>query len=191
MMAVATGSKLRSRGQSTATVVTGLGILTVLAGAVALAFPLATGVGVTVIVGAFLAVAGIVHVVDAFRGPGRHLIEALAGLLYVVVGALVFVQPTVAALSLVLLLSFLLWFGGALRLAAAFTGEAQHRGLAALGGVCAFVLGFLVLRASPTQAVWALGLFVGIELLFSGLSMIRFSRTVIAPVAPLRKPLAH
>lgn len=190
-MHVSTGSKLRSRGQTTATVVTGLGILTVLAGAVALAFPVATGVGVTVVVGAFLAITGVVHIVDGLRGPGRHLLESLVGLLYLAMGALIFIQPWVAALSLVLLLAFLLWFGGALRMAAAFTGEAQHRGLAALGGLCAFVLGFLVLRANPTQAVWTLGLFVGIELLFSGLSMIRFSRTVIAPVTNLRKPLTH
>lgn len=184
-------TKLRPRGQTTATVVAGLGILTVLAGAVALAFPLAAGVGVTVVVGAFLALGGLVHVVDGLRGPSRHLLEILVGLLYLVVGALVVIQPTVAALSLVLLLAFLLWFGGAIRMTAAFTAQAQHRGLAALGGLCAFVLGFLVLRASPAQAVWTLGLFVGIEMLFSGLSMIRFSRTVIAPVTPLRKPLTH
>lgn len=173
----------------TSSLIAALGILTVLAGAVALAFPGAAALSVVYVVGAFVAIAGIAHLVDGMRGPDRHWLVVLLGVVYLAMGALIFVQPIVGALSLVTLLAFLLWIGGAFRLAAAFTGEAQHRWLAALGGVCALALGFLVLRANPSQAIWTLGLFAGIELLFSGLSMIRFARTVIRPLEPPRTPI--
>lgn len=179
----------RVRGERTATAVAGLGILSVLAGALALAFPAVVALGVTYAVGVFLAAAGIVHLIDGLRGPGQHWLEALLGFAYLAIGVLVFAQPMLAALSLVTLLAFLLWIGGAFRLAAAFTGEAQHRLLAGLGGVCALALGFLVLLSDPAQALWTLGLFAGIELLFSGLSMIRFSRTELPRLEKPRAPL--
>lgn len=180
---------LKAGQPRTSTLVAGLGILTVLAGALALAFPGLGAFGVVYAVGAFVAIAGVAHLVDGVRGPDRRWLVALLGATYLAMGALIFMQPLVGALSLVTLLAFLLWIGGAFRLAAAFTGEAQHRWLAALGGLCALALGFLVLRANPSQAIWTLGLFAGIELLFSGLSMIRFARTVLSPLEQRREPV--
>lgn len=186
-------SRRRAGESSSATFVAMLGILSVLAGAVALAFPAITGAGVVLFIGFFLALAGFVHIVDGLRAaPERHYLEALIGTFYLVMGVLFLLQPLASAISLMVLLAFLLWVGGAFRLAAAWTGEATHRALAGLGGVCAVILGFLVLRATPVQAVWVIGLFVGIELLFSGLSMIRLSRVPKATYAELERfPLNH
>jgi uncharacterized membrane protein HdeD (DUF308 family) len=45
-----------------------------------------------------------------------------------------------------------------------------------VGGVLSLVLGLLIAEDLPESAAWALGLLVGIDLLFSGVRLIDFSR---------------
>jgi uncharacterized membrane protein HdeD (DUF308 family) len=45
-----------------------------------------------------------------------------------------------------------------------------------LGGVLSLVLGLLIAEQLPESAAWALGLLVGIDLIFSGVQLIDFSR---------------
>jgi uncharacterized membrane protein HdeD (DUF308 family) len=58
---------------------------------------------------------------------------------------------------------------GITRISVAFMGRGQpNAGLVGLSGVCGLLIGILVLAKFPSSADWAIGLLVGIDLIFAG-----------------------
>jgi uncharacterized membrane protein HdeD (DUF308 family) len=56
----------------------------------------------------------------------------------------------------------------------AFTNRAgnQMSWLVALNGIVTLILGIMVLTRFPSSAIWLIGLYVGISLLLSGISLL-------------------
>jgi uncharacterized membrane protein HdeD (DUF308 family) len=103
------------------------------------------------------------------RAAGRTWERALQALLTLVIGVYLVLFPGAGALSLTLLL--VIWFvvSGGLQLAAA----RQLRGLPGagwmlFGGLLAIVLAVLIALDLPSSAEWAIGLLVGVNLIFWG-----------------------
>ena len=108
------------------------------------------------------------------RTWGWLAIWILVGLLYIVAGAFALAQPLVAAAAYTLLIGAALLITGVARIVAAFrlpTGNKARIGLA--GGVTV-VLGLMILLSWPASGLFVLGTFLGIDLLFYGLSWITF-----------------
>ena len=60
-------------------------------------------------------------------------------------------------------------FMGLTRIAVAFAARGQQgAGLVGLSGVAGLLIGILVLAEFPSSADWAIGLLVGIDLIFAG-----------------------
>jgi uncharacterized membrane protein HdeD (DUF308 family) len=58
---------------------------------------------------------------------------------------------------------------GLTRIAVAFAGRGQpNAGLVGLSGFCSLLIGILILAKFPSSADWAIGLLVGIDLIFAG-----------------------
>jgi uncharacterized membrane protein HdeD (DUF308 family) len=58
---------------------------------------------------------------------------------------------------------------GLTRVTVAFLARGQQNaGLVGLSGVCGLLIGILVLVKFPSSADWAIGLLVGIDLIFAG-----------------------
>jgi uncharacterized membrane protein HdeD (DUF308 family) len=58
---------------------------------------------------------------------------------------------------------------GVTRVTVAFMGRGQEgAGLMGLSGVCGLLIGILVLAKFPSSADWAIGLLLGIDLIFAG-----------------------
>ena len=89
--------------------------------------------------------------------------------LTVVVGVWLIVEPHNGTLTLTLVLGIYFLFMGITRVTVAFLARGQQNaGLVGLSGVCGLLIGILVLAKFPSSADWAIGLLVGIDLIFAG-----------------------
>ena len=90
-------------------------------------------------------------------------------MLTVVVGVWLIVEPHNGTLTLTLVLGIYFLFMGLTRITVAFIARGQpNAGLVGLSGVCGLLIGILVLAKFPSSADWAIGLLVGIDLIFAG-----------------------
>lgn len=146
-------------------------ILALLGGAVAIVVPPLATLTMTLFIGWILVYAAVVMAIHSWtqRAAGRTWERALQALLALVIGMYMVLFPVAGALSLTLLL--VIWFvvSGALQLAAA----RQLRGLPGagwilFGGVLAIVFAVLIAFDLPSSAEWAIGLLVGVNLIFWG-----------------------
>ncbi|QZZ22191.1 DUF308 domain-containing protein [Leptothermofonsia sichuanensis E412] len=78
-----------------------------------------------------------------------------------------------AALTLTLVFGWVILAQGVLEVIAAFKSRSEPGWVWILiSGILAIILGILILYQWPIGAAWLLGVFVGINLLFTGVSMI-------------------
>ncbi|MGH7837935.1 MAG: HdeD family acid-resistance protein, partial [Candidatus Binataceae bacterium] len=106
--------------------------------------------------------------------------------LYVVAGFLMITNPAMAAVSLTLLIAMFLIVAGIVRLFAAFSTPLHHRGWLILNGIISIVLGIMIWDSWPSSALWVIGLFIGIELIFDGWTevMLAMAAGRLAPATP-------
>jgi uncharacterized membrane protein HdeD (DUF308 family) len=160
-----------------------LGIVLMVVGAVALSSALITTLASVLVFGILLMAGGVVQIVNAFLGRGwrAFFLHLLAGILQLVVGELLVEHPVVAAegLTLVLAVSFLV--AGSFRLVYGLTESFPGRGWVLLNGLIVFALGISIWRQWPASSLWVIGLFIGIDLIFSGWSWVMLGLTVKAP----------
>ena len=103
----------------------------------------------------------------AWSGFFYHL---LGGLLSAVVGLLFLTAPVDALLTLTLLLTVMLLVGGIFNIVAAVSYRFSGWGMLLLRGVIDIVLGIMIWQTWPAAALWVIGLFVGINLIFRGVN---------------------
>jgi uncharacterized membrane protein HdeD (DUF308 family) len=110
-----------------------------------------------------------------WRGFVLHL---LAGALYLIAGLFMIQNPLEAALSLTFLIATCLLVGGILRVGLSAVERFEGWGWVVLNGVISVVLGVGIWRQWPLSGLWVIGLFVGIEMIFSGLSWVMLGLAV-------------
>ena len=97
------------------------------------------------------------------------ILRLLWAFLTVIVGLWLIVEPHNGTLTLTLVLGIYFLFMGLTRIAVAFAGRGQQgAGLVGLSGFAGLLIGILVLAKFPSSADWAIGLLVGIDLIFAG-----------------------
>lgn len=120
--------------------------------------------------GWLLVCASLIEFVDAFmvgRWAGFFL-HVLVAILFGITGILMLKKPVITAEAATLLMSLFFLIGGLYQLFASLWIHLPGWGWQALNGVIASVLGVLVLAQWPVSGLWAIGLFVGIDLVFCG-----------------------
>ncbi len=148
-----------------------VGVLAIFVGCVAILVPAVAAVGTAIFIGWILLVAGVFLVAAAFSAHsiGTVVLRLIWAALTVIVGAWLIVEPHNGTLTLTLVLGIYFLFMGLTRVTAAFVGRGQpNAGLVGLSGVCGLLIGILVLAKFPSSADWAIGLLVGIDLIFAG-----------------------
>jgi uncharacterized membrane protein HdeD (DUF308 family) len=152
-----------------------LGIVLLLAGVAAIAFPFLSTIAAKIMLGWLFLIGGVMMIVHAFQAPGWQgfLWELIIGILYAVVGAYLAFFPLTGLLTLAIVLAALFVAEGVFEVIMAFRVR-PHEGWfwLLLSGIAALAVGVLIAMDLPGSAVWALGLLVGINLLFSGWSYI-------------------
>ncbi len=157
-----------------------LGILLVLIGMAAIAFPFLSTLAAKIAIGWIFLVAGVVEVFHAFyvkRWAGFFW-NLLIGLLYIAAGVWLAFFPLTGILTLTIVIAALFIAEGVMKLIMGFRMR-PHEGLGwvIFSGLVAIAAGLLIALSLPTSAVWALGLLAGINLLFSGWSFIYLALT--------------
>jgi uncharacterized membrane protein HdeD (DUF308 family) len=148
-----------------------VGILAIAVGCIAILVPAVAAVGTAIFIGWILVFAGGFLIAAAFsaHSVGTVVLRLIWALLTVVVGIWLIVEPHNGTLTLTLVLGIYFLFMGVTRTAVAFMARGQQgAGLVGLSGVCGLLIGILVLAKFPSSADWAIGLLVGIDLIFAG-----------------------
>src|SRR3954466_5777979 len=100
---------------------------------------------------------------------GSVILRLIWALLTVIVGLWLIFEPHNGTLTLTLVLGIYFLFMGTTRVTVAFLARGQQNaGWVGLSGVCGLLIGILVLAKFPSSADWAIGLLVGIDLIFAG-----------------------
>ena len=125
-------------------------------------------------IGILLLLSGGAEAVGAFwcRGWSGFFLHLLTGILSIVVGVLFLRAPLNALAALTLLIACFLMVGGIFKIVAAVSYRFATWGWALAGGVVDLVLGVLIWLEWPASALWVIGLFVGINLVFRGINWI-------------------
>jgi len=154
--------------------VLGLGIVLVLAGTASLAWAPYLTLATMVFLGSLLIVVGFLHVLHAFacRRWGGFFVDLLGGILYLVTGLLMAANPGASAETLTLLIAMFLIFGGIFRIVLALMIRFQNAIWLILHGVINLILRILIWRQWPFSGHWLIGLYIGIDLIFNGWSLI-------------------
>lgn len=160
--------------------VVAFGVLSVVLGLAALELTVTATIASVFVIGIFMIVAGGSEIVLGFgsRSWGRFFLWIVAGLLYVVAGAIALAQPVIAAAFFTLMLGAGFLATGIMRLWLAFEMPSGTRGWAMLSGVVTALLGVLILAGWPGNSLYLLGLLLGIDLVFYGVGWIGFGLTL-------------
>jgi uncharacterized membrane protein HdeD (DUF308 family) len=159
----------------------GTGAVMMILGLAAIFLPFVATLAVEILLGIVLVAAGITQVVHAFKA--RHAkgfaFRLLGAALYGLVGVLFLAFPLHGVLTLTALLAILFMAAGTFKIALSLhVRPVPSWGWLMVSGLVAIVLGGLIWMGLPGTATWAIGLLVGIELLFTGWSMIVFGLSV-------------
>ena len=153
------------------------GIILVILGFLAVAVPMVAGLAVTILFGWLFLISGIVGLITTFamrHAPGFWW-SLLSGVLGVVVGGWLLIQPELGLVSLTYLLIAFFIIEGVATIMFALDHRAAlsgRWGWMLASGIVDLFLAAVILAGLPGAVAWALGLIVGINMVFGGASMI-------------------
>lgn len=151
------------------------GIAFALLGIFAIALPVVSTLGSELFIGWLFLFGGIVQLVRTFkvRHARGFLGTLLSGILYLVFGVLLLLFPIAGILSLTFLLTIFFIAEGVAKIILGFQLRPLRRwGWFVLNGILALIIAYIIWSGWPGTAYWVLGLLVGINMLFFGLSLI-------------------
>jgi uncharacterized membrane protein HdeD (DUF308 family) len=157
-----------------------LGIVTIVLGMLVIGVPLMGTLAAVWMLSVLLIAGGIGQLIGAFwaRRWSGFFLALLTGILYLAVGILIIDQPFKAAASLTLLVASFLIVGGIFRIVASLTYRFGGWIWPLLNGVISLMLGIFIWRHWPADALWVIGLFVGIEMVLSGWTWVMLALAV-------------
>jgi uncharacterized membrane protein HdeD (DUF308 family) len=162
-----------------------LGGLLILVGMVAISSSFIATLATVVMLGTLLMIGGVVEIVEALLGRGWRgfWMHLLAGIMYTVLGFLLLQRPLAAAAFFTLMIAASLFIGGLFRIFVALGERFYGWGWVLLNGVISLVLGVLIWQEWPETAFWVIGVFVGIDMLFAGWSLVITAATIRSATA--------
>jgi uncharacterized membrane protein HdeD (DUF308 family) len=152
------------------------GIVLIVLGGIAIILPPLGTLAATILFGWLFMISGIVGLITSFwmrQAPGFwwSLISAVLG---VVVGFWLLAMPLSGAFSLTLLLIAFFIIEGAASIMFAFEHKRElsgQWGWMLTSGIVDLVLAGIILAGLPGTAAWALGLLIGINMVFGGVAL--------------------
>jgi len=152
------------------------GLLLIVLGGLAVGLPMVSTLAVTILVGLLLLVGGFIRLIMSFRTrlPASFWWSLLTAALEIAAGMLLLLQPIQGMLTLTVILIGLFILEGiaSIVLAIRFRGWTRGWGWTLLSGIVDLLLAALIWAGWPATAGWAIGLLVGINLAFLGVSLV-------------------
>lgn len=153
------------------------GIILILLGIAALLLPLLAGLAVTILFGWLFLALGVVGLLTTFsmrHAPG-FVWSLLSAIITIALGLGLLIFPGLGLISLTYVLISFFVVEGVVTIMYALEHKrelTQRWGWMLLSGVVDLAVAALILAGLPGSFAWALGLIVGINLLFGGASMV-------------------
>ena len=153
------------------------GVVLLVLGATAVVLPPIATLAVTILFGWLFLVSGIVGLVTTFwmrHAPGFWW-SLLSAALGIIVGAMLLASPVTGALSLTLVLIAFFLIEGAVSIMFALDHRRElsgQWGWMLMSGIIDLVLAMMIFAGLPSTAAWAVGLLVGINMIFGGAALI-------------------
>jgi uncharacterized membrane protein HdeD (DUF308 family) len=162
------------------------GIILVILGILAILLPVVATLAFTLVIGWLFLISGIVGLVTTFwmrHAPGFWwaLLSAVVG---IIAGVLLLAQPILGTLSLTLVLIAFFLVEGIATIMYAIDHKAQlsgRWGWMLASGIVDLILAGIIFAGLPGTAAWALGLLVGINMLFGGAALIAMALAARKP----------
>lgn len=151
------------------------GLVSLVGGALALANPFAATLTVELLAAYTFLLIGVLTLLSAFRDQGwRARIWALIwGGLALLLGVSLLSNPLAGMVSITFLVAVLMLVTGIARVAIAFMPTAQGaRAYLLIAGGISIVLSLMIFSNFPWSATVVLGVFLGVELISNGMSLI-------------------
>lgn len=153
------------------------GIALLVLGAIAVCVPPLATVAVETFIGWLILLSGVLGLVMTFqtRGSPGFAWSLLSAVLGIVVGVVLLIWPLSGVLTLTVMLTVFLTLEGIMSImyALAHRRESSSRWeLMLVSGIVDLILAGLILAGLPGTAAWAIGLIVGINLLFGGVALV-------------------
>ena len=164
------------------------GIVLLILGLFAIVIPNVATLAVEVFIGWVLLVSGVVGLISTFRmrsapGFGWSLLSAVIA---VAAGVILLAWPLSGVLSLTLILTAFLTVEGVASIMMAMThrhGFSARWALLLVSGLVDLILAALIFLGLPGTAAWAIGLLVGINMVFGGAALIAMALAARNPTS--------
>src|SRR5205085_10653028 len=182
---------------STSTAATGKGnmiwgILMLICGFLAITLPLASGIGVAIVIGWILLISGVWHLLFGFRsgsGIGGFLWQLLLAIVYGAAGLMILLYPLAGLAWLTLVLATFLLIEAALEFVLYFNIRRRvNAAWVLVDAIITLLLGILIWARWPFSSVWAIGTLIGVSLIFSGISRLMLSSAVSREATGATRP---
>ncbi len=152
------------------------GIVMMVLGLLAIAVPEVATLAITLLIGWLFFIGGIFRTISVLqhRGMPGFAWSLLAAVLAILLGLILILRPIAGVLTLTiwLILFFIVEGIAAIFLAIEHRRHLPSWGWILLSGLVDLVLAYLIWDGWPSSAAWAIGLLVGINMVFVGLSLI-------------------
>lgn len=153
-----------------------MGIFTIVIGILAIAMPWVAGESVILLIGILVMAGGLARMFWAFKAGslGKGILVFLIGVLTLLAGIAVISMPVLTSAVLTLTLTVYFVVDGISELITGFGFPAGQSGKGWLifDGLVTVVLGILIFSGFPLTGTLAIGVFLGIKLLFAGMTIL-------------------
>lgn len=150
------------------------GILMIVAGALAILAPFAATLASTLFFGWLLVFVGIAGIVAAFasrQSPG-FLSRLALSVLALILGGVILYNPAAGAVTLTWAMAAYFMLSGFLNFSFSGAAPGGRNWWLVISGIIDVALAVFLILGLPGTAVWALGLFIGISFLSSGIALL-------------------
>jgi uncharacterized membrane protein HdeD (DUF308 family) len=166
------------------------GLLLLVLGAIAITAPFLAGLVITVVVGWLLIFAGLVGLWTSWsmrrvKGVAWAIVSSLV---VIVAGLAFFAWPIGGLISLTLVLGAYLTIDGITTVILALQhrrAETKNWGWLLMNGILDLLLATAIIMLQPSITAWLVGVIVGVDLVFAGISMIAMGWSAKAQVVAL------
>lgn len=158
-----------------------LSIILIVFGLIAITLPIATSLGVAIVIGWLVIFDGLAQLVHAFQSKGiGHIVwKVLVAVFYLAAGVYLVARPALGVTGLVLVLGIFLFAEGVADVVAYFsTRKSGSSPWMLLDGVITLVLGFMIWNRWPIGSMWVTGTLVGISMMMTGATRLMMALAV-------------
>jgi uncharacterized membrane protein HdeD (DUF308 family) len=156
-----------------------MGVIVLITGILAIGSPFIAGLSVALAVGILLIIGGVGQVIFAIPtfaiSVGTGLVSTIIGVLSVLVGGYMLANPDVALATLTVFLAAYFIVSGIFEAVLSLQARpASGWGWSLFSGIVSVILGIMIWSEFPVSGAWAVGILVGIRLIFGGITLIMF-----------------